>query len=273
MKVLIITRGKLPLPNIKGGAVEYLIQLLIDENEKKWHDDFTVCGSYFEGIDALQRKYAYCRFINVRCESVFFKMESLIRYYINTRIKYIGNCYLSRLLKHISNTMNDYDVLIDENAPDFLPILRNKFHGRLIFHCHNDWLSNEEISVLNNCDEYWAISGFLAKKARNNGVNCKIARLYNGVDLDHYLNIDSNLVKSYQDKYGIGVGDIILLYSGRIVPEKGVLEMIQAFVNAKFDKKVKLLVVGGTFYDDTSKTAYVRRCLEAAKEYESIIFH
>ena len=50
MKVLMVTRGKLPLPNIKGGAVEYLIQLLIDENEKVWHEDFTVCSLYCEGI-------------------------------------------------------------------------------------------------------------------------------------------------------------------------------------------------------------------------------
>lgn len=45
-ELLIVTSGGLPLPASKGGAVETLTELLLDENEISQHFHFTVLSIY-----------------------------------------------------------------------------------------------------------------------------------------------------------------------------------------------------------------------------------
>ena len=48
MKVAFLTNGTSPVPATKGGAVENLIEDLLDENEKRHGFDFTVFSLYEE---------------------------------------------------------------------------------------------------------------------------------------------------------------------------------------------------------------------------------
>lgn len=270
MKILIVTRGKLPLPNIRGGAVEYLIQLLIDENEKSWHEDFTVVSIDSQGLEAVQEKYRFCKFINIDLSSFYAKVNTAVRYLINTRIKYIGNSFIAEFLSRIDNRINDFDVVIDENAPDFLPLLRKKYNGRLIFHSHNDWIDDRNVTVLDNCDEYWTISNYLLNKFKSNKLSCKTKVLYNGIDIDSYAYPDKALTDKFRRQFGIKEEDIVLIYAGRVVPEKGVLEMLKAFENCTFPQNVKLLIAGGHFYSSTKTTPYIDECKKFAGE--NVIF-
>ena len=270
MKVLIITRGKLPLPNIKGGAVEYLIQLLIDENERTWHDAFTVVSIAAEGLEKVQETYKYCEFINIDLSSMQSKLNTVVRYLINTKVKYIGNSFIAETFKHLNNHLDDYDVVIDENAPDFLPLIRKKYKGRVVFHSHNDWIDDRNSSILNNCDEYWTISKYLLDKLSKEQLLCKTKVLYNGIDIEKYANPDQNCIKAFRERFGIRTDDIVLIYAGRIVPEKGVLEMLKAFRNCGFHKNVKLLIAGGHFYSSDKITPYIEECQKYADD--TVIF-
>lgn len=272
MKVLMITRGKLPLPNIKGGAVEYLIQLLIDENEKVWHEDFTVCSLYCEGIEKEQEKYQYCNFMNINGSSIIAKLSTGIRYLVNRYVTYIGNEYISRVFKMLGDSIHSYDVIIDENGPDFLPLLRKKYKGRLVFHAHNDWLEPSDHKKINCCDEYWAISNYLAEKISSDKIKAEVKVLYNGIRLEDYTQVNDTLVERYAKQFHIEPEDLVLVYAGRIVPEKGVYQMIQAFIQAEFQPHIKLLIVGGSFYSSGHMTNYMKKCYELAKSYSNIIF-
>ena len=46
MKVLIITPGGMPVPAVEGGAVQTLIDELIDVNQSQEAIDFTIIGPY-----------------------------------------------------------------------------------------------------------------------------------------------------------------------------------------------------------------------------------
>ena len=48
MKVAFLTVGISPVPATKGGAVENLVEDLLDENEKKHYFDFSVLSLYEE---------------------------------------------------------------------------------------------------------------------------------------------------------------------------------------------------------------------------------
>ena len=66
MKVVIISTGMLPQPAIKGGAVESLVDILIDYNEKYGLHDLIVYTIYDENATKLIDKYSKCRFIYIK---------------------------------------------------------------------------------------------------------------------------------------------------------------------------------------------------------------
>lgn len=272
MNILFITRGKLPLPNIKGGAVEYLIQLVIDENEKEWHDNFTVCTLYMTGLEIEQSKYRYCNFININNSSLAAKLETGIRYLINSKIRYIGNYFITKVLKELGADFEKFDVVINENAPDFISLIRDRYMGRFIFHAHNDWLNTNTNKILNYCDEYWPISKYLAEKVPQNEIACSVSVLYNGICLNDYQAIDKTIVEKYKKKLNLKDNDIVMVYAGRIVPEKGVLQMLHAFKQNSFSQMVKLVVVGGSFYSNENITSYMKKCIKFAEETTNILF-
>ena len=71
--------------------------------------------------------------------------------------------------------------------------------------------------------------------------------------------------KEITEKFGLRKGEYIL-FLGRLVPEKGIHYLIEAFKSLKTDKK--LVIVGGT--SDTD--AYVRRLYDMAAGSPSILF-
>lgn len=272
MKILVITRGKLPLPNIKGGAVEYLIQQILDENEKNWHHNITICGPWESMIESYQICYKYTDFLNIKINSLYAKVMSGIRYIINRNFYYIGNYFLSKIIARFGDTFNEFDAILIENAFDFIPVIRKSYNGRIIFHGHNDWVNSENVDNLIYCDEYWAISNFLAEKARKMEAQCSIYTLYNGICLEDYTNILSEDVQLIREKYGLHKEDFIFVFTGRVVKEKGVLELIRAFILCQFQSDVKLLIVGGIFYSSDKESNYIKECKEIAKGYTNIIF-
>ena len=50
-KICLILPGKLPVPNIKGGAIETLLTLLINQNEIERKVKFIVICAWCEGIE------------------------------------------------------------------------------------------------------------------------------------------------------------------------------------------------------------------------------
>ena len=62
MKVAFLTNGTSPVPATKGGAVENLIEDLLDENEKRHGFDFTVFSLYEEKAKQQSKKYKNTNF-------------------------------------------------------------------------------------------------------------------------------------------------------------------------------------------------------------------
>ena len=54
--ICLILPGKLPVPNIKGGAIETLLTLLIDQNEIYERVHFIVICAWAEGIEEATSK-------------------------------------------------------------------------------------------------------------------------------------------------------------------------------------------------------------------------
>ena len=58
-KICFITQCSLPIPTVKGGAVETLVEYLLDENEIDKNFEFTVYSIADKEADKISKKYKY----------------------------------------------------------------------------------------------------------------------------------------------------------------------------------------------------------------------
>ena len=65
-KICFVTCGALPVPAIKGGAIEQLIELLINENERTPKFEFTVVECCDSKVEQEFKKYKYTHFVQLK---------------------------------------------------------------------------------------------------------------------------------------------------------------------------------------------------------------
>src|SRR5699024_5287669 len=71
----------------------------------------------------------------------------------------------------------------------------------------------------------------------------------NGVDVEMKFNPDNILEKEkekYRSEFGFSKDDVIVTFIGRLVEEKGIFDLLEAFQKIEKDN-VKLLVIGDTY--------------------------
>ncbi|GAB6929270.1 glycosyltransferase family 4 protein [Paenibacillus sp. JCM 10914] len=100
----------------------------------------------------------------------------------------------------------------------------------------------------------------------------KITINHLGVSLEHFTPPFSPAAKALKEArlsdYGWS-GRRIILFAGRLIPDKGVHHLIQALPHI-IDRQpdVLLLIIGGAAYGSDRETAYVRELKQAAKPYQ-----
>ena len=92
--------------------------------------------------------------------------------------------------------------------------------------------------ILNLFDEVWAVSEFIKDRVDElDNTNDKVKVLYNTIDYSLFSKKITLKEKEELKKEYNASGDFIFLYVGRVMREKGTLELVQAFsnVNREFD--------------------------------------
>lgn len=279
MNIGIITNGLLPVPNIKGGGVETLIQYLIDENEIQKKHRFIVYSIYNEDSVKVSKKYKYTDFVFLQKITEHSPKEVLTNY-INWKLLKIPSYKNHFSINDIINDMKkrSIDKLIFEN--NYLPIrkISKNFLGDIYWHPHNQLINlygkdsifytNKIFKITSKCKSVITISEYMRKELSNIGkINPqKIKVLKNCTDLSFQkIDYDTQLIKQ---NFNIADDELVITYIGRIVPEKGVLELIQAFKSIQSKKKLKLFIVGNL--EDNKE--YTERLLNTTKNYKNIIY-
>ena len=278
-KILVVISGGLPIPSVKGGAVETLIDMFLDENEKLNKYDFEVYSRYDEDAEKKGKKYNYCKFNYIHVESVKYKIERIVRSAAHKVLHLpIDFVFVSKVIKDIEKKKKDYDLVIVENNASLVNPLARKFKGKIILHLHNDNLNINERDgkeTFENCKRIYTVSNYIKERVETIEKSNKVVTLYNGINIKMFTqNSSTQKRKELRKKYGINDEDIVFLFSGRVCKDKGVKELIQAFnLACKKNQNIKLMIVGGSFFSSKKKTAYIKQLIEISKENEDkIIF-
>ena len=266
-KILVILNGGLPIPSIKGGAIETLIDLFIDDNEKEKKYDITVYSNYAKGVENEIVKYKNTSFNYIDTTSLNYKLSYGIRgvlrrfFHLN-----IESAYTNILLNDLKDKINDYDLILVENYISCIEPISKIYNGKIVAHLHNDSIINAKyhngVNIINNCDKIFTVSDYIKKTADSLVKQNKTVVVYNGID-QSIFKPDNKDREAMRKKYNISKDDIVFLFAGRVCEEKGIIPLSQAFANiAKENKNCKLMITGASFYSGSMNT----KCIKEIKE-------
>jgi spore coat protein SA len=270
LKLLFITSGTLPMPPASGGAVETLIDLILKNNEASGRYDITVCSVYSETAEQQSKRYRHSDFFYVKNQGKDITLKRAVRHFIN-KIPgvYIGNYFISKVLERFARSLRDYDAVIVENAPLYGLLLKRFRPKKLILHLHNDLL-NPQVklarSIYDCYDEIYTLSDFVHRRVEEIAKDSKVKTLYNGVDVERFRLGTRVQTESIRQKYSIPENHTVVLYMGRLVPEKGVKELLQAFSTLPAGSDITLVIVGSPVYGRNIWDSYVTELHQIAEK-------
>ncbi|TRZ36829.1 glycosyltransferase family 1 protein [Niallia circulans] len=249
MKIAILCNEAKPVPAVEGGAVETLVDLLIQNNEDSKILDIDVITVHNEKAIIKSENYLNTSFKFIKYnKGLEEKLIFMNKFTKKFKVKFWFHEYLKEAVKVLNQ--NDYDWIIVENRPIYIKYLKNKLpNKKFALHLHNDTLSVDNYYskfCLDKYDKILTVSEYITRRVVevNPKLKEKVVTLLNRIDTNKFGGTIFNK-DSIREKYNITDEEKIILYHGRIIKEKGVLELIKAFnlANAK-QKKLKLIVIG-----------------------------
>lgn len=269
-RLAIIAPCILPVPASKGGAVEELITCIINQNEisKQFAIDlFTIADVSYENTS-----YKFTNIIPISLDKHFSIADRCLDKFYRTvgtnhgSTRPFDSKVIKEFLIHYKSMTEDYYAVIIENQMSLALELLNALSGHrsfpVYFHMHNDvdiYRSPYYIKQLANLGvQFIAISQYIKSQILKYENNAVVHVLYNGVDL-----------KSYTYKTKTTDEYTKFLYAGRIISEKGVLELVDAFgmllkkLSPSLSDKVSLDIIGFS----EKPTNYENKVRKKAKLY------
>lgn len=256
MKIAILTSGILPVPAVQGGAVETLVDYYLDYNDRhRLHDITVFCVGHpqAEQCSQVQSEVNHYQFIDTT--SMLAKVRKHVHGLVHrhTYYHYSIDYFLQAAMKSVCQ--QDFDLVVLENRPAYALQLRGKTKARLVCHLHNDFLNSttrQGTEICQALSAVVAISDFIRQRVQTcNSQGTKCVTVYNGIDLEPFGKGSSVT----RESLGFDKDDFVLVFSGRLIPEKGIKELIEAIGLLKDEPRVKLLVMGGAFYDTAGGAA------------------
>lgn len=180
-------------------------------------------------------------------------IEQLIPYQVKKALWGTGRPELLHYAKRAADLCKLLEIptIVVEDVPRFGLTLRNKLgsEAKIILHQHCN-------APLSHSSRWWrriskAYNGmvFVAGKTirdteKKHGKLDNARVIYNGVDTNHY---DPDAWKEraivLRGKLGIGQDETVVLFAGRVIPGKGCLELVRAFIQAGV-RGSRLVIVG-----------------------------
>lgn len=137
-------------------------------------------------------------------------------------------------LVHMHNFIRWFDPLVKN---------LNKNSVKTILHMHNEVVVTNDIEV----DAFAGCSKYIVDSYKGTAVKAKhYCCIYNGVDLKRfkpYWEVHA-LREEIRNRFGIHKDEFVVLFVGRISPEKGVEHFIKSAFMLKDLKKTRFLVIG-----------------------------
>lgn len=257
-KIAILLPTLFPVPAVMGGAIETLIEGLIRQNEKTPIFQFTVFSAYNAKAAEISKEFKYTKFVYVKSSLKLYRYY----YFLYRLVKKVFKIALPDNLarKKMIDALNcdEYDWILFEAGEVFsLLNYRNKLDAeKVLVHAHGmitpipktDSCFSYFISISDFVSNYWSTESSRPLETYKVWHNC--------IEIDNFnKKTDTETIEKMRTELGIEKNDFVLIFTGRIIPEKGVLELLQA-VRLLNSKSVKVIIIGSANFAETTATPY-----------------
>jgi spore coat protein SA len=265
-KICLIVPNILPVPAVKGGAIEHLMQIIAEENEIEQKARLIIFSIYDPIAETAASQFKFSQFIFIKTGNYFSKdLSNFIIRLLNkiARILFNGaevfpNAYYKKCFEIIKNENPQF--IVNEGAVSnakFETLLASFKREQLYIHCHSRY--KPLLRTVNTFGNVIGISKFVTdyymQHIRYNDVkpyvvmNCCNETYFTG-------RITPEERTALRLKLGLNTNDFIVLFCGRIIREKGIRELIEA-INRIHNPLIKLLVIGSPRFALPGKTPYL----------------
>lgn len=276
MKIAILTSGIMPIPAVQGGAVENLIDFYLEYNKQHHLHDINVISIWHPDIgnhsekESKDNHYKY-----IKQDSLLAKIN---KYYYQKRHQneyyhYTIEYYFEQAYKKIRKGF--YELIIVENRPGFVLKLKERTKIPCILHLHNDFLCTETSRAKEIYDAYHQIlcvSDYITNRVQSINPSSigKCKTIYNAIDLKRV----ENAIPARREFLGLRDKDFIIIFSGRLTEEKGILQLIQAIKQTQDIPNLKLVIIGASTYGrDEQPTPYIKHLMaESEPIKDNVVF-
>lgn len=93
------------------------------------------------------------------------------------------------------------------------------------------------------CKNYYGVSKRACEWSAHFRIKSK-GTLHNAIDLEEMQSFLDNPKKDYRKEYAIGKDKIIITFAGRMIKEKGIYQLVEAFSKINLEKKCVLFMAG-----------------------------
>lgn len=273
-KVCVIMGGVMPVPAVCGGAIETLITSIAKQYSKEDGFELTICSVYHPKAVKAAETYPAVRFFWTHTRSV--KNLFLHAVFLGMRMT-TGKC-IRRLQRHYNEIekllqREKFDLIIAEGGDTqaIADIAKGYRREQLVNHVHIHYLPPE--TIVEHYGHVIGVSEFVTKeylKACQMPVEGHVLR--NGIDVELFgRRVHDSQKKAIREKLGLSQEDFVVLYVGRIMEIKGVLELMQAVLSMP-DKHIKLLIMGSANSGKWAYSPYEKQVKQLAEQNRDRIF-
>lgn len=253
--ICIVSAGVLPVPDTKGGAVERLIQMIVETNEIAQQFNIIVITCPDKEAIIKQKLYSHTKFVNLKSYDGAFasRLNSKIKWHIQ---HWFGkDCFFidyltSPVNRFLVKNRNKFDFIIGECAGTSFCNTTARLIGKnkLAIHLHANVFASKILEK--TYGNIITVSTFIMRQYYSRGTSLpkeRIKTVFNGINTEIFTNkrITIEERNNLRKRLNLAKDDFVLIFCGRIVPDKGVKELITALEKIE-NPKVKLVIMGSS---------------------------
>lgn len=271
-KICLIAGNTLPVPAVKGGAVEELITLLLEQNEIEQRVELVIFSMADETAQEAAPKYKHSKIIYIPADNVLDKVNNRIRRYLTKSSEpgaLLDSGYFRKIYKILCNM--EFDAIVGEGGlyHEYRQFAKKFGANKVFLHIHHhievedayDTIFGNVIAVSEFAKKEW----IRTTKKKDIGTHV----VYNCVNEEKFqkrISLEQRV--ALRKELGIKADDFVVLYCGRIQEVKGVRELLQAFSKLSVEN-MKLLIIGNADFATNTMTPFmeeIKKLVEGNKE-------
>lgn len=247
LKILMICTEKLPVPPVRGGAIQTYIQGISGKLGQK--HDLTILGTTDSSLPLVESR-DNIQYVRIDGQQIF-------------------EIYAEKVISFLRD--ESFDLIHVFNRPRLIPLIRQVApDSRLILSMHNDMfntnkiLHDDAISAIAEVERIVTVSDYVGNTISNLYPQAagKVQTIYSGVNLEDFVPWETSntatQIRQKLRKENNLEDKTVILFVGRLTPKKGTDLLIQALKEVhSSNPKIALVIVGGTWYSVDRVTDYV----------------